>query len=89
MSEPEAGLSFEEAVGRLEEIVAQLESGALPLGECLRRFEQAVTLSRHCSAQLENAERQIRVLTAEGGLQPAAGIGWLEEAAGEPPDPLK
>lgn len=81
MEKADPNLTFEEAVGRLEQIVAALESGALPLDECLRQFEQAVALSRHCSAQLEAAEKQISVLSGDGGLRPAASGVWLSDEA--------
>lgn len=68
------GHSFEEAVGQLEEIVSTLEMGNLPLDECLRRFEQAVALSRFCAGQLEAAENQISVLTADGKLPPPGDL---------------
>jgi len=78
MSDSTEELKFEDAVERLEEIVAALETGSLPLDECLRRFEQAVSLSRLCAAQLETAEQQIRVLTADAGLQPAS-LEWATD----------
>ncbi len=71
--------SFEEAVARLEEIVATLEAGNLPLDDCLRQFEQAVALSRHCAGQLEAAEAQIQVLTTENGLQPPVDLSWADQ----------
>ena len=70
MSEPAVDLTFEAAVRRLEEIVSSLEGGSLSLDESLRRFEQAVALSRHCAGVLDAAEKQIVVLTAEGTLSP-------------------
>ena len=73
------GHSFEEAVGQLEEIVSTLEMGNLPLDECLRRFEQAVALSRFCAGQLEAAENQISVLTAEGPLPTPADLTWADQ----------
>jgi exodeoxyribonuclease VII small subunit len=76
MSEVHGDLSFEEAVTRLEDIVTDLEAGSLPLDECLRRFEQAVCLSRHCAAQLQAAEQQMSVLIAEE-LQPVTDLARL------------
>jgi exodeoxyribonuclease VII small subunit len=70
MTEREAALSFEDAVLQLEQIVGALEAGTLPLDESLRRFEEAVALSRQCAEQLTAAEKQISVLTG-GGLRPA------------------
>lgn len=80
MSEALAGMSFEDAVARLEEIVSAMEAGSLPLDECLSRFEQAVGLSRYCAAKLEAAEQQIRVLTAEGELTSGEQLPWSGEA---------
>lgn len=77
--QPTNSRSFEDAVGQLEEIVSTLELGNLPLDECLRRFEQAVALSRFCAGQLEAAENQITVLTAEGTLPPPADLGWADQ----------
>lgn len=71
--------SFEEAVARLEEIVATLETGNLPLDDCLRQFERAVALSRQCAGQLEAAEAQIQVLTADAGLQPPVDLSWADQ----------
>ena len=68
-SAPAAEPSFEEAVLRLEAIVANLEGGTLTLEESLAQFEQAVGLSRQCTTRLAAAEKQIQVLT-EDGLRP-------------------
>jgi exodeoxyribonuclease VII small subunit len=75
-------LNFEEALLRLEEIVSAMEGGGLSLDDCLRQFEQAVSLSRLCAGRLETAEKQIRVLSARAGLEPAAALSWSRE---EPP----
>lgn len=84
MTEAElAQVSFEEAVARLEEIVSRMESGALSLDECMREFEAAVALSRHCASRLDAAERQIAVLEAEDYLRPAVEIPRVRE--GDPP----
>ena len=60
---------FEEAIGRLEQIVADLEEGDLSLENSLDRYEEGVGLLRSCSAQLEDAQRRIEILSgvdAEG-----------------------
>lgn len=54
--------SFEKALKRLEEIVNKLESGALPLDESLKIFEEGVKLSRFCTKKLDEAERKVEVL---------------------------
>lgn len=59
-------LGFEEALGRLEGIVAQLEDGELELEAALAMFETGVGLTRQCAERLEETERRIEVLVAEG-----------------------
>lgn len=54
--------SFEESLADLEEIVAKLESGDLPLEESLHLFEEGVRLSRICRERVTQAERRIEVL---------------------------
>lgn len=76
--------TFEEAVARLEEIVAALEAGTLSLDDSMAQFETAVALSRQCTARLERAERQISLLTSEEGLRPAAGLEWAQPADAGP-----
>jgi exodeoxyribonuclease VII small subunit len=58
-------LKFEECLARLEQIVAALESGDLPLEESLKVFEEGVGLARHCGRYLEEAERRIEVLAKD------------------------
>jgi exodeoxyribonuclease VII small subunit len=63
-------LSFEEALNKLESIVAQLESGDLPLEKSLALFEQGIALSRACREMLQSAERKVEQLErdANGNL---------------------
>ena len=58
-------LTFEACLARLEQIVAALESGNLPLEESLKVFEEGVALARHCGRYLEEAERRIEVLAKD------------------------
>ena len=61
--------SFEEALGRLEAIVEELETGEIGLDEALGRYEQGVQLLRTCHDLLGRAERRIELLSgvdAEG-----------------------
>ena len=54
--------NFEAALARLEEIVKKLETGALPLEQSLKLFEEGVKLSRLCNKRLEEAERKVEIL---------------------------
>ena len=61
---------FEEALQRLEEIVAALEGGDLDLEESLAMFEEGIKLSRWCTAKLNEAEQRIEMLVQEGDEPP-------------------
>lgn len=54
--------SFETSLAELEQIVAKLESGDLPLEESLELFEKGIKLSRECRERLTKAERRIEIL---------------------------
>ena len=59
---------FEEALGKLEVIVKQLEAGELPLEEALDKFGEGITNAKLCFEQLNNAETQIdKILQQEQG----------------------
>jgi len=58
MSEPK----FEDALKRLEKIVAEMESGEISLDESLKRYEEGIKLSRFCVKKLEEAEKKIEIL---------------------------
>jgi len=62
---------FESALKSLEEIVAQLESGDLPLDRSLQLFEEGVQISRFCHSKLEEAERKVETLikSADGTMK--------------------
>ena len=60
----ETELSFEESARRLADIVAQLESGDLPLEQSLALFEEGVRLARSAQARLDLAEKRVEELLA-------------------------
>ena len=61
-------LTFEESMGRLEQIVRSLEQGNVPLEESLKLFQEGTQLVRSCSQLLDNAQLQIqKVLTTPDG----------------------
>ncbi|MFQ5739953.1 MAG: exodeoxyribonuclease VII small subunit [Acidobacteriota bacterium] len=53
---------FEQALGRLEAIVSELEKGELALERALQLFEEGVNISRFCSSKLDAAERRVDIL---------------------------
>lgn len=58
----ETEITFEDAMTRLEEIVAQLENGGQTLNESLRLFEEGIKLARECSRQLTEAKGKLEQL---------------------------
>ena len=62
--------TFEEGLQRLEEIVEELESGALSLDDSLARYEEGAAFLKRCRELLASAERKIEVLVKDkdGGL---------------------
>ena len=58
--------SFEKAMQRLEQIVADLEVGDIPLDKALQKFEEGITLSKFCADRLDETERKVALLLADG-----------------------
>ena len=76
-------IKFEDALGRLEQIVDQLEAGELPLESSLKVFEEGVALARRCAKYLEEAEKRIELLTKdEAGLLKTQPFEWDKDAQG-------
>ena len=51
--------TFEENMGRLEEIVTLLEKGDAQLGDSLKLFEEGTKLVDTCRKELDKAEQQV------------------------------
>ncbi len=60
-----ATVKFEEALARLEAIVAELERGELPLDDSMRIFEEGIKLSKVCLKMLDDAERRVEILVKD------------------------
>ena len=87
-TEPNAAesLSFEGALGQLEQTVARLEAGEMPLEEAMELFESGVKLSRHCHQTLQAAEQRIEILVADraGGPEDLETEGFESDFEDEP-----
>ena len=59
------GISYEQALGELERIVAALESEERPLEEALALYERGQVLARFCAGLLDNAELKVQQLSGE------------------------
>lgn len=58
-------MSFEQAMQRLEEIVAILEKGDAPLNKSVELFEEGTQLSALCNSMLQSAQQKITDITKE------------------------
>jgi exodeoxyribonuclease VII small subunit len=57
-----APVSFESALEELEQLVARLESGDMPLDQLLTGYQRGAELLKLCRDRLEAVEGQIKVL---------------------------
>ncbi|NBC36354.1 exodeoxyribonuclease VII small subunit [Novosphingobium sp. FSY-8] len=63
-----AGLSFEEALRALEDVVRRLESGDVALDESIDLYERGEKLRAACQARLDAAQARIeRIVSAPDG----------------------
>ena len=62
--------SFEEALGRLEEIVGLLERGECGLDQSLKLFEEGAKLAGQCEEMLDKAEQKVNLLLADDSEVP-------------------
>lgn len=65
-----AGLSFEAAMGELEQIVAKLEKGDVELEESITIYERGEALRAHCDALLKKAEAKVERITLDSDGNP-------------------
>ena len=57
--------SFEDAMAELEQLVAKMESGELPLEASVAAYQRGSELVKYCAAQLERVEKQVKVLEGD------------------------
>ena len=70
---PAEPASYEAALEELEQLVARIESGQLPLDDMLVGYQRGATLLAFCRKRLDAVQDQIKVLD-DGQLQP-----WAQE----------
>jgi exodeoxyribonuclease VII small subunit len=52
-------MSFEDALGELEQIVRRLEAGQVKLDEAIQSYERGAQLKRHCEHKLNEAQQRV------------------------------
>lgn len=63
-------LKFEEAMERLDAIVAAMESGEIGVEDSIAKYEEAMTLAAHCRQILDHAEQRIQKIQLDAAGQP-------------------
>ncbi len=69
---------FEALLGRLEQIVSEMENADLPLEKLLASYEQGMRLVKACGDRLTDAEQKVEILSR--AIEPEAAA-----APGNPP----
>ena len=71
MSEKDVeAMTFEEALGELEGVVARLERGDVALDESIALYERGAKLRARCQQKLAEAEEKVSRITLGDGGQP-------------------
>jgi len=71
--------TFEAALAELEEIVATMEGGQLPLKDALAAYKRGAELLTYCQASLKDAQHEVEVL--EQGVLKAFAPEGLPDAS--------
>lgn len=72
-------MSFEDAMGALEQVVGQLERGEVPLEDSIKLYERGAALKKRCEEKLKEAEEKVAAITLDGdgnatGTKPVEGL---------------
>lgn len=73
-----AGMSFEDALRALEDVVRRLESGDVPLDDSITLYERGEALRKHCQARLDAAQARIEKIV-QGPDGQVAGVQPFDE----------
>lgn len=69
-----AGMTFEDALRALEEVVRKLEGGEVPLDESITLYERGEALRKHCQARLDAAQARIEKIVAGPDGRPSGTV---------------
>jgi exodeoxyribonuclease VII small subunit len=84
---PVSKLSFDQAIGEVEDIVARLENAQTDVDELSGEVKRAVELIAACRQRLEKTDREVRDLVEQ--LQPEeTAAATAPDAAGDDEPPL-
>ncbi|MGH1369771.1 MAG: exodeoxyribonuclease VII small subunit [Maritimibacter sp.] len=58
-------MSFEDAMGALEQVVSQLERGDVALEESIKLYERGAALKARCDVKLKEAEEKVAAIALD------------------------
>jgi len=76
---PEEKKSFEEKLQDVQEIIARIEEGKLPLEDSVKQFEEGMKALSSLEEELKDMNRRLTVLQ-DGREQDMAGAGVNDES---------
>lgn len=62
MSQNNEKMTFEQAIGRMEDIISRLSDGNLEIDESVSLYEEGVKLAAFCDEKIKEAQRKITLL---------------------------
>ncbi len=65
-----SGMSFEEAMKALEDVVGRLEAGEVPLEDSIKLYQRGAELKAHCQKKLAEAEEKVAQISLDEHGQP-------------------
>lgn len=77
----EKKLKFEQALAKLEKLVAEIEEGKVSLEDSIAKYAEGIKLVKHCRGVLDAAEQKIQLLAKGQGVS-LAPAGELNEPQG-------
>jgi exodeoxyribonuclease VII small subunit len=83
---PKKEKTFEEAMERLESIVAEIETDGLGLERQFELFQEGMTLARFCDAKLTDVQKSVDVVLKDSAGEWKTAEFATGEDSGEEPD---
>ena len=80
---------FEELLGRLEKIVADMENAELPLEKLLASYEEGMRLVKACGDRLADAEQKVEILSRAVFVEAAKAPAPSDSPASEKKDEIR
>lgn len=70
--------TFEEQLGQLELLVAQMEQGGLPLEEMIKAYEEGIKLENQLQKVLEETKGRLTLIQKKNGIEEELPLEGME-----------